>query len=191
MATFNFKSNEELLEKAKQDKMDELSQLCKDAILAGFSCEIQGSPYWFSYDKEAQVNIIDTKDLFVNNSIDEITWNGRVGGRKDGPRVRLSLSKDEFYHLYLSSVKHKLHCISKLRDDLVELVRESRTMSQVQSINWDSIQESTFRKNLRDDDTLEQNVGKLRDLTNDLNRKTDSVSQTTLELATLLMSLGL
>lgn len=140
-------------EKRKKDAL--LSRECQNAIVSGFPLEVFGSTYYFSYDKEAQTNILDTMRLFENNMIDEIAWNGRLRS-VDGKRVRMKLNKEQFNQLYMASVKHKLSCISKYRDDLTELLNNAKTIDEIESITWESIKESSFKATLKDDQTVEK-----------------------------------
>lgn len=182
------KTEEDILEDAKMVKNDKLSRECQDIILNGFTYDIFDSTYHFSYDKEAQTNILDVMRLFENNMIEEITWNGRLHN-SNGSRVRLKLNKEQFYGLYTQSVKHKLGCVSKYRDDLTDMLEKANTVEEVENISWDSVGISTFEARLNKDETIEDRLGSLANKTVQLEGETTAVSLSLLELSSLMLSL--
>lgn len=187
MAKFNWKSKDDLLEDAKNDLNEELSNACKKAIISGFSCNLFGADYHFSYDKEDQTNILDTMRLFENNMITEITWNGRLNSI-NGEKVRMTLQKSHFYKLYDDSVKHKMSCISKYRDDLTELIKTATTIEEVQAINWNSITQSTFEANLMSENTIEKKVAELKTMTEQLEGTDSAVMMSIIEVYEMVMA---
>jgi hypothetical protein len=123
------------LQQLKISKLNELNQACEYHILNGFKHKIREEIYHFSYDKEAQLNLRDTKELFDTDIITEHT----LTAKKNGECVRVTVNKEEFNNLYVVSVKHKNECISKFRDQLVPMVRSAATIEDIMNISWHSI----------------------------------------------------
>lgn len=186
MATLKKKVYSDLIKEAREAKNDSLNSLCQEAIFSGFPSNQFGSTYYFSYDEEAQANILDTMRLFENNMIDEITWNGRLHSL-EGKRVRMTLTKEEFYQLYMDSVKHKMSCISKYRDDLSQLLEEAKTIEEIEAINWDSVEKSTFEVNLKSDSTIEKTINALGSSVNQVSRDNDSLTMALFDVVEMIM----
>ena len=64
MAKMVWKSEEDLLEEAKENKKRELSSSCQEDILSGFDFGIGENAYHFSYDREAQNNLQERWQIF-------------------------------------------------------------------------------------------------------------------------------
>lgn len=189
MANIKWKTTKDILEKAKYSKSEELSTACKEAIETGFTCKLNDITYHFSYDLEDQTNLQETQYLFDNRMIDQINWNARLH-HKDGSRVRLQLVKEQFYHVYMSGIKHKLDCISKFRDDLSKLIDEAQSEEELEKIAWDSVQESTFRTSLKDNETIRNNLDELRNASEELADGNKSAMGAISELFNLLVMSG-
>ena len=125
---------EDLLGQFKASKKEELNQICGSQIKNGFSAELNGDIYSFSYDVDNQQNFSDTMRLFENNMIDSIGWNAYVGEEK----VRIQLSKKEFTRVYLAGVKHKTDCLTRLNDVLYPLVDTAENKETIARIYWDT-----------------------------------------------------
>lgn len=133
MAKMVWKSEEDLLEEAKENKKRELSSLCQDDILSGFNTSIENKEYHFSYDREAQANLQERWQLFQNNMIDRITLTAHKGEEA----TRIEVDREVFDDIYLSSVKAKEDKIRKLRDDLFPLVDKAKSEKDLDNIKWE------------------------------------------------------
>lgn len=128
-----WKSSEDLLNKMKQRKKEELSHDCQEGILSRFESEVQDEVYSFSYDQEAQTNLQERLVLFQNNMVEEISVTARD---ISGTPVRLIINQRDFEQIYIDSVLHKEEKIKKLRDDLFPLVDNTKTEEAVEEITW-------------------------------------------------------
>lgn len=133
MVKMVWKSEEDLLEEAKENKKRELSSLCQDDILSGFNASIENKEYHFSYDREAQANLQERWQLFQNNMIDRITLTAHKGEET----TRIEVDREVFDDIYLSSVKAKEDKIRKLRDDLFPLVDKAKSEKDLDNIKWE------------------------------------------------------
>ena len=124
-----------LLEEVKQAKLDELNAACQQAILDGFTHEIDGKLYHFSFDVEAQFNFHASQTLFANGVIEDIVWTAKL----DGEYVRIIITKEIMDELTVAILRHKNGYISKYRDFLAPLVQDATTIEEVNSIQWDSL----------------------------------------------------
>ena len=133
MAKMVWNSEEDLLEEAKENKKRELSSSCQEDIFSGFDFEIGENTYYFSYDREAQVNLQERWQLFQNNMVDVMD----ITARLNGEHVRLKVDSKMFDKIYLESVKAKEDKIKKLRDDLFPLVDRATDEKDLEGIVWD------------------------------------------------------
>lgn len=131
----NVADKETALNSFKKQKDDELNQACKDSILAGFTHEINGETYWFSYDYEAQGNFRDAKEILSDGVVPDVPWTVRIGG-KGGEYSRVNINLDQIKELSLVIMEHKLSNISKYRDFLLPIVAGSETPEEVAAVNW-------------------------------------------------------
>lgn len=154
---------EDLLSELKVSKKEELNQICGTQIINGFSAELNGEIYSFSYDVDNQQNFSDTMRLFENNMIDSIGWNAYAGKEK----VRIQLNKEEFTQIYLAGVKHKTNCLTRLNDVLYPLVDAAENKETVARIYWDTglpAEELSLKEGKSIDDQIGQLNKKDRDL---------------------------
>ena len=161
MAKMTWITSEDLLEKEKQSKKDELSNECKSVIHQGFTYFEKK----FSYGIENQQNFSDTMRLFDNNMIDSIGWNAYVNEEK----VRIQLNKKEFTEVYLAGVQHKTNAITRLNDVLYPLIDAAENKETVARIYWDEGLPAE-ELSLKDGKTVEDRV-------NDLNKKAGELEQ--------------
>ena len=129
MAKITWKTEEDVLEELKNEKTEELKNICEQKIINGF--DVDGVHYYYSQEK--QINFQDTYQLFLNNMITEITWNAYVNGEKE----RISLDKEGFQRVYLAGVKHKVDTIGRLNDVLIPMIKEAESKEVVARIYWD------------------------------------------------------
>lgn len=151
------KQHNDVLLKKKESKIHGLNSDCRNSILNGFDCELNGINYHFSYDQEAQINFQDTIRLFDNNMIEMVNWNATLHEGK----VRLTLDKIMFEKVYLNSVKHKLDTISKYRDELIPMLNNASTNEEVDKITWDSVKEAAVKSVVKTDGKIDKKVSKL------------------------------
>ena len=124
-----------VLERAKATKIKELSAACEQSIFDGFTHEVNGIPYHFSFDVEAQFNFHATQTLFNSGMIKDIMWTVK----KDDEYTRIQIDKAIMDQLTLAILQHKNGNISKFRDFLEPLVQSATTIEEVNSIKWDSL----------------------------------------------------
>ena len=136
------KSNEYALNLAKSLKNDELNKMCNQTILAGFSHEINGQAYWFSYDYEAQTNFGDAKDALKDGIVSTVPWTVRLGD-KNGPYSRIDIDLPTMQGLAVRILEHKSGTISHYRDELMPIVNAvtitttlEEAIAEVQAVTW-------------------------------------------------------
>lgn len=137
---WDFKRNawvedEDLTEKinlAKQAKREELSLSCQEHILNGFDYKINNIEYRFSYDREAQLNMQETFQMFQNDMLKTIIWTVKLNGE----HMRLTLDRPLFNLIYTASLQHKQDAISRFRDKLMLILKQAETLEAVNAINW-------------------------------------------------------
>ena len=156
MATFQWKTEDDLLDEKKEAKKQELSQICGSQIRNGFSTELNGKIYSFSYDVDNQQNFSDTMRLFENNMIDNIGWNAYIGEEK----VRIQLNKEEFTQVYLAGVKHKTNCLTRLNDVLYPLVAAAENKETIARIYWDTGLPAE-ELSLKEGESIDDQIGQL------------------------------
>jgi hypothetical protein len=124
------------LTRARQKKDRELNKACMDAILEGFTHEIDGVTYWFSYDTEAQGNFRDAKDMLGDGVVESFPWTVRVGG-KYGPYARIPITLAQMKVLAIVIMQHKVNNIGKYRDTLLPIVNSATEVSEVEAVTWE------------------------------------------------------
>jgi len=130
------KCDDQTLKNAKKMKDMELNKACNEAILSGFTYEIDGVVYWFSYDIEAQINWREAYGFFEEGAIDYILWTARLGD-SNGEYVRVEIDKKVMKKLYPAIVQHKVDSIARYRDVLLPMVDACTTVEEVNAISWD------------------------------------------------------
>lgn len=150
---YGVRTEEELVDMLKDEKARALSEDAGEHIREGFECDIRGEVYHFSYGQDNQINFQDTDRLFQNNMIEEVTWNAY----KDGEKVRLLLSKEDFTKIYLSGVKHKQDALSRLNDVLIPFVKSAKDKETVGRVFWDTQIESP-ELSIKEDKTVDKQL---------------------------------
>jgi hypothetical protein len=130
MATFKW--NDEL-ESTKKEKIQELNKMCNMTILGRFTSVVNGAPYQFSNDMEAQANFEKCDRAFDNGRIQEIAW---TVYNSEGQVERVLLDPVTFEGVYLDHLAHIQNNISKFRDFLMPQVEEATTVEEVKQIKW-------------------------------------------------------
>lgn len=120
------------LDDTKKYKLQELNQSCNTDILSGFDFMFKDTSYHISYDKEAQDNLSETKQLFDIGMIETITWTFHNGEASE----RIVLNKTEFGQLYFTSVMAKNAKISMLKDGAEPYINSLTEVSHVQNVHW-------------------------------------------------------
>lgn len=126
------KDNKKELSLVKQEKIKELKNACQEDILSGFDFMFKDTLYHISYDKEAQDNLSETKQLFDIGMIETITWTFHNGETSE----RIVLNKTEFGQLYFTSVMAKNAKISMLKDGVEPYINSLTEISHVQNVHW-------------------------------------------------------
>ena len=163
MAKMTWSTVEDLLDEFKASKKEELNQICGTQITNGFSAELNGEIYSFSYDVDNQQNFSDTMRLFENNMIDSIGWNAYVGEEK----IRIQLNKIEFTQVYLAGVKHKTNCLTRLNDVLYPLVDAAENKETIARIYWDT-ELPAEELSLKEGKSIDDQIGQLNKKDKDL-----------------------
>lgn len=132
----SWKGSNEKLQEQKENKKQELSRACEEAILSGFYTKIDVKEYRVSYDREAQTNLQERWALFENDIIQEVKMT--VHEKETDEPIRIPVTKSQFTTIYLDSVKAKEDKISRLRDLLIPMVDQSVTEKEVELINWNN-----------------------------------------------------
>lgn len=127
-------NSEEVLEVYKQGKDMELNEACKESILKGFTHEVNGIEYHFSFDSEAQFNFQGAERLFSTGQIDEIRWT--VKNMETGEYERILITKEVMEELVMKILQHKDSNISKYRDFLLPIVKSAETIEEIETIKW-------------------------------------------------------
>ena len=86
------------LKQAKERKIQELSKSCTENILKGFYCTLNNVKYHFSYDNEAQVNLMERWRLFQNDMIKDM----KITAHQNEKDVRISVDKKSYEQIYLA-----------------------------------------------------------------------------------------
>jgi len=118
------------LDEVKKVKLQELNNDCKRTTLGTFTSSALGEPHTYSYDEEAQRNLILGKTL-VDNYSDTDTINWRISDT----RQVLPHTKSQFLVLFQDSVIHLMTNIEKFRL-LESQVNSCTTNEEVELINW-------------------------------------------------------
>lgn len=124
----------ELLNKAKIEKDIELNNACNNSILNGFEHKVNGIPYHFSFDIEAQFNFQGGERALSKGLTENIPWT--VTNKLTGEHERISINNDLMDELSLAILIHKNSNVSKYRDFLYVRLTEAKTIEEVNSINW-------------------------------------------------------
>jgi hypothetical protein len=119
------------LDNAKQTKINELDQACKNSILANFTATLNGVDYEFSYDAESQSRFNGLGILFLNNLISEVPWTAY----QNGERVRITLTKDDFNTISLAALKHQNDNVTKY-SNLYNQAMTAPSTSIISQITW-------------------------------------------------------
>lgn len=131
----NAVEKEQELATTKKAKNEELNNACNLAILEGFTHEINGQVYWFSYDNEAQGNFRDGRDILKDGILTEVPWTVRIGGI-NGEYTRIPVTLELMNELTLKIMEHKMSKIGKYRDFLMPLVSGATTPEEVAEVVW-------------------------------------------------------
>lgn len=120
------------LERAKNNKMEELQKKCQETIEAGFSYNYNDTEYWFSLDAEAQSNFISAYQIMRDGLITEVPWTVKVNNEYSRLIINVEMMKDISNLILL----HKTNNIAKFRDILSPIVESATTIEEVESITW-------------------------------------------------------
>lgn len=130
-----------MLNKVKKRKNTELNQACHDAIVEGFWHTVNGEPYFFSYDINAQVNFGDAKAVMNQGLVDQVNWTVRD---QNGNYTRIPITKADMDAITLTVMQHKEGKLAHYRDNLYPLLDTVTNIDQVADIQWDMKKQKTF-----------------------------------------------
>lgn len=149
-------SEEEIFKESIARKKEEISNICRTKIYEGFKLNIGDKCYQFTYDRDDQINLQDTMNLFDSNMIKEVMWTVRLNDDK----VRIKLNKKDFTKVYKKSVVEKIQKMSHYKDVLVPIIEKTTTEKQLEAITWDT--NSTTSPNepivLNEENTLDKRI---------------------------------
>lgn len=120
------------LEELKVAKERQFNYLCEQAILDGFTHEVDGVACHFAFDVEAQLNFQGASKIIDKGLVQDILWTVKI----DGIYSRVKLTAATFEELELAILMHKNTNIAKFRDVLMPLVRAAETKEELLAINW-------------------------------------------------------
>lgn len=126
------KSNDLVLQLAKDGKKKELRRKCREAITSNFTCTVNGVEYTFSYDEDAQRNLLDYFMALANGLKTTI----KVNAKQNGQYVRLDADLNTLKSIWKASLDHKDTNLSRLRDTLYVQVDSATTIDDVSNITW-------------------------------------------------------
>lgn len=127
------KDNSDMVRKAKAKKEKELSEACRSAIMAGFSCVIRKRTYFFSYDMEAQANFHTAEKALAKGMRDKVKWTVQYKGKYK----RIPLSLKELEKVMAAALDHKEEQVDKLREERMPTLEKAKTIEDVKAITWD------------------------------------------------------
>lgn len=184
----NWQTETDKLKELRSSKKEELSKLCEENILSGFSVSLD-KEYRVSYDKEAQVNLQERWLLFENNMIESIVMTLHT---KEGS-ARRAVNKEEFTKIYLASVKAKEDKISRLRDVLFPIVDEALSKKQLNAIQWDSevVLPEEPSVVFDEENTIDKRINKAEGKNKQTDQKLSMTNSALLELTYLTMTGGI
>lgn len=123
----------EILEQARDKKMEELNKQCNYTILnKRFSAMVDGVEYFFSCDEDAQKNFDKLDSAFDKGRTDNSPW---TAYDSEGNVVRVILTINNFEPVYMAHLSHIQNNIIKLRDILEPVVRSS-SLEELDTIEW-------------------------------------------------------
>lgn len=118
----------------KENKIKELSFECQKTIVGRFIADVNGVPYQFSNDVEAQINFDKLLGAFDRGMVTEIPW---TAYDMEGNVVRVVLNQTAFQVVYMAHLNHIQSNIAKFRDVLQPQVEQSTDITQLKNISWE------------------------------------------------------
>lgn len=112
----------------KQQKIDELRNLCNTTILSGFYSSASGENLLFGSDETDQLNLLGQMAA-LSVSVEPIVW------KVKGILQFVQLSKEQFTQLYLDGKTHKETNMLKYFG-LVSQVNAAQTIEEIENIVW-------------------------------------------------------
>jgi hypothetical protein len=134
MGKINWKSQDVLLEEAKQAKKGVLNQQCNTAIIGRFSFTYtDGKTYSASCDAEAQSNFEKVDRAFDKGRMTEYLWT--CYDEADNV-CRLSFTPDTFEAFYVAHLEHISTTVNRFRDELEPKVDSATSFDELDAIQW-------------------------------------------------------
>lgn len=122
-----------IMDTVKEEKEEELNELCNQAILEGFSHTVRGIEYHFPFGIETQLNFESSRKLLEEGFVQDIKWTVRDS---NDDWIRLSILKEDLSSLSLAIHNHKEENISKYRDVLLPKLELAQDLEDINSIQW-------------------------------------------------------
>lgn len=126
--------NQAVLEECIRQKDFELNTACNKAIMGKFPVVIDEITYYFSNDIEAQMNFDKMLRAFEKGKVEQLPW---TVYRENGEVERIILDPIIFEVIYEAHLMHIQGNISRYRDVLMPMVKNSTTVEGVDEIHWD------------------------------------------------------
>lgn len=169
-------------------KREELNLACESHILNGFDYKIKDTIYHFSYDREAQLNLQETFQMFQNDMLESIIWTVKLKGE----HTRITLTRDIFNKIYTKSLQHKHDAISRLRDVLNPILEQLHSVEQIEALKWDSQVNFPLDPsvNLKEDNTIDVQIDGVNKKTENLAMENEMLTMAILEVANSAMGGG-
>lgn len=129
------KNTDSFLSSLKVKKDLELNASCSKFISSGFNHTVNGIDYRFSFDIEAQLNFQGARDLLNSGILPSIAWTVK----RDGVYERIQITKEIMSELTIVMLVHKDKNIKKYREQLLPLLKNAKTVEEVNSITWNTL----------------------------------------------------
>jgi hypothetical protein len=124
------------LDQLKQNKLNELINLCNSSILGKFTAQVNGITYSFSNDFAAQSNFKDAKDAWNYGYIPNTQTIKWTAYDVNGNLVRLDLTQEQFDPINIARMQWQQTNVSMLRDTLEPSVNAAQNQSDLDNIKW-------------------------------------------------------
>lgn len=119
---------EEILAEAKTTKGEVLKEKANETILAGFKSSALGTEHSYSFDFEAQINLLGIKGMLSDPSFQGMSWSTWEQGD-------VLHTKEQLQQLWDDGMGHKMFHQQRYWD-LKRQVEAATTREDVTQINW-------------------------------------------------------
>ncbi|MFE1631036.1 hypothetical protein ACFLFF_30340 [Brevibacillus reuszeri] len=119
---------EEILTELKTAKIEEVKQKANETILAGFKSSALGAEHSYSFDFEAQINLLGIKGLLADDAFPGMPWSTWEQGD-------VLHSREQLQTLWDDGMQHKLS-IQQRYWELKRQIEVATTRGQIVAIEW-------------------------------------------------------